>query len=250
MNRAAGQDLSTWRAESPRNGKIRFFLSNNTVRFIYKQLGISGCMLDINKVKGFLMAPTETFRASRGDSLSGAFRYYAVLLVIWTILAGIVWVTMSVWAFQDALVRIANMGFFGAMMSKALADFLGFVVSFNIFALYAFFLVSLVGVFFVGFFWHVFALLFGAKKELRQTLKATMYASTPFFLLGWIPYIAVIGWLWYLILLVLGISEMQEMTVGEAAMAVVVPIILALIGAILWGTVIATLMGGIVGIWT
>jgi len=124
------------------------------------------------------------------------------------------------------------------------------VVALNIFALYAFFLLSLVGVFFVGFFWHVFALLFGAKRELRQTIKTTMYASTPFFLLGWIPYIAVIGWLWYLVLLVLGLSEMQEMSTGEAALAVVVPIILVLIGALLWGAVIAMLMAGIVGIWT
>ena len=207
-------------------------------------------MLDVNKLKGFLMAPTETFRASKEDSLGSAFRYYTVLLVIWAILAGIVWVTMSVWAFQDALARIATMGFFGNLLSKAMADFLGFVVSFNVFALYAFFLISLVGVFFVGFFWHVFALLFGAKKELRQTLKTTMYASTPFFLLGWIPYIAVIGWLWYLVLMVLGLSEMQEMTVGEAALTIVVPIILVLIGALLFGSVIATLMGGIVGIWT
>ena len=234
----------------PRNGKIRFFLSNHTVSFIYKPLGISGCMLDVNKVKGFLMAPTETFRASKGDSLGAAFRFYTVLLIIWAILAGIVWVTMSVWAFQDALARIANMGFFGDMLAKALADSLGFVVALNIFALYAFFLLSLVGVFFVGFFWHVFALLFGAKRELRQTIKTTMYASTPFFLLGWIPYIAVIGWLWYLVLLVLGLSEMQEMSTGEAALAVVVPIILVLIGALLWGAVIAMLMAGIVGIWT
>jgi hypothetical protein len=207
-------------------------------------------MLDINKVKGFLMAPTATFRESKGDSLGGAFRYYTILLVIWAILAAIVWVTMGYLAFQDAIIRIGNMGFFGQHLAKAMADFGAFVASLHLFTVYAIFLVSLVGIFFVGFFWHVFALLFGAKKELRQTLKTTMYASTPFFLLGWIPYVAVIGWIWYLALMVLGLSEMQEMTVGEAAMAVVVPIILVLIGAVLWSAVIATLMTGILGMWT
>ncbi len=77
-----------------------------------------------------------------------------------------------------------------------------------------------------------------------------MYASTPFFLLGWIPYIAAIGVIWYLVLLILGLAEMQDMSVGEAAMAVVVPLLLLLIGAIIWGGVIYTLTMGILGIFT
>jgi NhaP-type Na+/H+ or K+/H+ antiporter len=77
-----------------------------------------------------------------------------------------------------------------------------------------------------------------------------MYASTPFFLIGWIPYIAVIGWLWYLLLMIIGLSEMQDMTVGEAAMAIVVPVILVLIGVVIWSGVIATLMAGILGVFT
>jgi len=135
-------------------------------------------------------------------------------------------------------------------MAAALADFGAFVVSFQLFTIYALFFVSLVGVFFTAFFWHVFALLFGAKREFKQTIKTTLYASTPFFLLGWIPFVAIIGWLWYLVLMVLGLAEMQEMTVGKAALAIVVPIILVLIGVLLWGAIIATLMTGIVGIFT
>ncbi|MDD1657653.1 MAG: YIP1 family protein [Methanomicrobiales archaeon] len=204
----------------------------------------------MNKVKGFLMAPAETFRASKGDSLGGAFRYYTLLLVIWAILSAIVWMTLGVWAFQDALSRIAGTGIVGGLLANSLYDFLGFVVSFQFFTVYALFLLSLVGVFFVGFLWHVFALLFGAKRELRQTLKTTMYASTPFFLLGWIPIVAILGWIWYIVLMILGLSEMQEMSIGESAMAVLVPIILVLLGAVIWGTVISTLMTGILGIFT
>lgn len=207
-------------------------------------------MLDINKVKGFIMAPTETFRASKGDSLGSAFRYYTILLVIWAVLAAIVWMVMGYLAFQDAIVRIGNIGIFGSQIAEALSHFGAFVATFQLFVVYAFFLLSLIGIFFSAFIWHVFALLFGAKKEFTQTIKTTMYASTPFFLLGWIPYIAVIGFIWYLVLLILGLSEMQEMTVGEAAMTIVVPIILVLIGVILWGGVIYTLMTGILGVFT
>ena len=206
-------------------------------------------MLDINKVKGFLVSPTQTFQASKEDSLSGAFRYYTVLLVIWAILAAIVWIAIGYLAFEDAIIRIGNMGFFGNQIAQALDNFGAFVVSFQLFTIYAFSFLSLVGIFFNAFFWHVFALLFGAKKEFTQTIKTTMYAATPFFLLGWIPFIAIIGWLWYLVLMVLGLSEMQEMKVSEATMAIVVPIILVLIGVVIWNGVIATLMTGILNIF-
>jgi len=211
---------------------------------------ISDCMLDVNKVKGFLMAPTATFRASKGDSLGNAFRYYTILLVIWAILAAIVWLVMGYLAFQDAIIRIGNMGIFGSQIAEALSNFGAFVSTFQLFTIYAFFLLSLVGIFFSAFIWHVFALLFGAKKEFKQTIKTTMYAATPFFLLGWIPYIEVIGIIWYLVLLIIGLSEMQEMTMSEAAMAIVVPILLVLIGAIIWGGVIYTLTTGILGVFT
>ena len=196
------------------------------------------------------MAPTATFRASKGDSLGNAFRYYTILLVIWAILAAIVWLVMGYLAFQDAIIRIGNMGIFGSQIAEALSNFGAFVSTFQLFTIYAFFLLSLVGIFFSAFIWHVFALLFGAKKEFKQTIKTTMYAATPFFLLGWIPYIAVIGIIWYLVLLIIGLSEMQEMTMGEAAMAIVVPILFVLIGAIIWGGVIYTLTTGILGVFT
>jgi hypothetical protein len=207
-------------------------------------------MIDINKVKGFIMAPTETFRASRGDSLGSAFRYYTILLVIWAVLAAIVWMVMGYLAFQDAIIRIGNMGVFGSHIAEALTSFGAFVATFQLFIVYVLFFLSLVGVFFIAFFWHIFALLFGAKREFTQTIKTTMYAATPFFLLGWIPIVAIIGWLWYLVLLILGLSEMQEMSVGEAAMAVVVPLVLVLIGVIIGSGVIATLMNGILGVFT
>jgi hypothetical protein len=50
--------------------------------------------------------------------------------------------------------------------------------------------------------------------------------------------------------MIIGLSEMQEMTMGEAAMAIVVPIILVLIGVVIWSGVIATLMTGILGVFT
>jgi hypothetical protein len=72
----------------------------------------------------------------------------------------------------------------------------------------------------------------------------TMYASTPFFLLGWIPFVAIIGWRWYLVLMIPGLAEMQQMTLDKAALAIVVPVILVPIGVVMRSGVIASLMNG------
>jgi len=204
-------------------------------------------MLDTKKVKGLLMAPTQTFRASKGDSLGHAFRYYTILLVIWAVLAAIVAVTVGVFAFQDMLIRLGSMGILGNLLAKSLADFGGFVATVNLFIVYMIFLVALVGVFIKGFLWHVFVLLFGGTKDIEQTIKTTMYAMTPVLLLGWIPVIAIIGVIWGLALLILGLTEMQEMEMGKAILVVVVPLVLLLILAILGSAVIAALMAGFMG---
>jgi hypothetical protein len=207
-------------------------------------------MLDVQKVKGFLMAPSETFRASKGDSLGSAFRYFTILLVIWAVLAAIVTMVMGYIAFQDALIRLASTGILGTLMARALANFSGFISTVSLFVVYAMFLMALVGVFISGFLWHIFVLLFGGKKDIEQTIKTLMYAATPTLLLGWIPVVAIIGYIWTLALMILGLPETQEMTIGEAVLVVVVPLILGLIFVILGSAVGAALISGITGMLT
>jgi hypothetical protein len=208
-------------------------------------------MLDTKKLKGFLMAPAETFKATKGDSLGSAFQYYTILLVIWAILAAIVLEIVGYIAFQDALIRIGNSGILGMILAKALANFGAYVATVSLFTVYALFLVSLVGIFIVGFLWHVFVLLFaGGNRDIVPTIKTTMYASTPFFLLGWIPVVAIIGWIWYLVLLILGIKETQDTTMGQAILIVVVPLVLLLILFALGSAVVAALIAGFTGILT
>jgi hypothetical protein len=207
-------------------------------------------MLDVQKVKGFLMAPSETFRASKGDSLGKAFQYFTILLVIWAVLAAIVTTVMGYIAFQDALIRLASTGILGTLMARALANFSGFISTVSLFVVYAMFLMALVGIFIAGFLWHVFVLLFGGKKDLEQTIKTLMYAATPTLLLGWIPVVAMIGYIWTLALMILGLPETQEMTIGEAVLVVVVPLIMMLIFLMLGSAVAAALISGITGMLT
>jgi hypothetical protein len=156
-------------------------------------------------------------------------------------------VTVGVFAFQDMLIRLGSMGILGNLLAKSLADFGGFVATVNLFIVYMIFLVALVGVFIKGFLWHVFVLLFGGTKDIEQTIKTTMYAMTPVLLLGWIPVVAIIGVIWGLALLILGLAQTQEMEVGKTVLVVVVPLVLLLILAILGSAVIAALMAGFMG---
>jgi hypothetical protein len=199
----------------------------------------------VEKAKGFLMNPAESFRRSRGDSVGSAYRYFVVLLVVYTILSTIVAVALGMYAFNDMIAQLAQTGMLGAAIAGAFSNLGLFVAAMILFVIYLFFFIALFGIFIKGLAFHVFVLMFGGKKGPEQTLKTTMYATTPFLLLGWIPYISIIGAIWYLVLLIIGIRETQEIDIGKALLVVIVPIVLILILALLGGIVIAALMQGI-----
>jgi hypothetical protein len=69
----------------------------------------------------------------------------------------------------------------------------------------------------------------GGTKGARQTIKTTMYASTPFLLFGWIPFVSIIAYIWSLVLLVIGLKENHEMELGNAILVVLIPIVLGII---------------------
>jgi hypothetical protein len=200
----------------------------------------------VDKVKGFLMAPTKAFQDSRVDTLSEAFRYYFVLLVIFSILYAIVSAAVGMAAFTAMLGQLAASGAMGETLAGVLQNFSGFVVAVSLFFVYLLFLLMLFGVFVEGFMYHVFVLLLGGEKGFIATLKTVMYASTPWLLLGWIPYVSAIGALWSLILLILGIKETQDMTLGSALLVILVPLVLVLILVLLGAAVIAALVSGFV----
>ena len=179
----------------------------------------------VEKVKGFLLKPAETFRATASESLNSAFQYYVILLIIYSILLAIV-ISVSLGVTYYTLPLTGVLGSNGASIMNAFTPFL---VSYALFLPYLMFLVMLFGIFLSGLCYHVFVILFGGQKGVAQTVKAVMYAWTPFFLIGWIPFISIIGVIWSWILIIIGIRENQEMTYGMAALVLIVPLILSLI---------------------
>lgn len=183
----------------------------------------------VEKVKGFLLKPSETFRATRSESLSCAYQYYVVLLIIYSVLLAIVVAASFGIVYFSTMTAIASSGALGSGGTQMMKAFMPFLISYVLFLPYLIFFMMLFGVFFSSLCYHVFVILFGGQKGLAQTVKTAMYAATPLFIIGWIPFVSIIGMVWSWILFIIGIRENQEMTTGRAVLVFIVPVILSLI---------------------
>ncbi|MDD1707356.1 MAG: YIP1 family protein [Methanoregulaceae archaeon] len=174
-------------------------------------------------IKGFLLSPVETFQKVRSADLGDALKYYLVIVVINAVLSAIVGLLMvsAIWAMFAPIFEQIGIPF-------TLAAGAGVVV----FAILMIFVQLLM--LFIGAAWlHIFVYLLGGRKGYLQTLKAISYGSTPSMLIGWIPFIGIIGAIWSFILGILGIRELQAMSTGRAAGAVILAMIIILIIIIL-----------------
>jgi len=201
-------------------------------------------MLDdlMNEIKGFLMSPSETFKKTSGKSLGAAYQYYVALLVIFTVLYGIVVVSMGLAAFTSMVDKMGAVPIVGGVAAGAAANFSGFVIALGVFFVYLVFLFYLLGVFVEGLIMHAFVLLMGGEKGARQTIKTTMYASTPFLLFGWIPFVSIIAYIWSFVLLIIGLKENHEMELGNAIIVVFIPVVLGIVLIGLGSAVIVAFM--------
>lgn len=183
----------------------------------------------VSNVKGFIMTPSEMFKKTRGNSLSAVYQYYVVLLVIFTVLFGIVAVSIGLAIFTSMVAQMAVIPIVGNVISSAVSNFSGFVIALGVFFVYLLFLFYLLGVFVEGLIIHAFVVLMGGEKGAEQTIKTTMYSSTPFLLLGWIPIVSMFAYIWSIVLLIIGIKETQEIDLGKAIVVVLIPIVLFII---------------------
>jgi len=183
------------------------------------------------RIKGFLFSPSKTFDNSKGDTLDDAFKYFIVILVIYTALTSVISVAYSMigWKAGPWAPIVVAMGPLLSVVSFILGLILG-----------------IIGVLIAGLWAHIWVYVAGGRKGVERTIKALMYISTPMYLMGWIPFvilisgwlpIAILGWfilaIWTLIVGIVGIRQLHELSTGRAVLAVILasmPIII--IGAI------------------
>lgn len=199
----------------------------------------------VKNVQGFLMSPAGAFKQAGTKTLGAAYQYYAMLLVIFTILYGIVTLAVGAFMFNGYVQQLSMVPLIGKLLSAQLAKFGAFVMVAQLFYVYMVFLLLLFGIFLVGFLLHAFVILMDGKKGVNDTLKTTMYAATPGLLLGWIPFICIIGWVWSFVLLILGFRDNNGLSFEKAIMVAVIPVVLWLVMLALGIGVISTFMGAL-----
>ena len=167
----------------------------------------------IEKVKGFLTNPVDTFRQSKEDGPEVAFPYFAVLLLFHATLS------TALAALMIETLPMAGM-MSGGVSGPVAVFFVSLVAGF-------------VGILVFGAWLHLWVYIFGGRRGIWQTIKAVMYGDTPFLLFGWIPFIGFVFMLWSLVLGIFGVRELQEISSLKAtlavALAVMIPLILLLI---------------------
>jgi len=186
------------------------------------------------RIKGILLSPVRTFREVRTESDFSVYKYYLTIVVINSILSSLVFIG---WLFAHP--------FFDVIKFEPTADVGGVLITLIILIIAGFFL-SLVWALWV----HVFVYALGGRKGVMQTIKAQLYGFTPFMLLGWImvPFGigAIIGGIWSFVITILGIREIQEISTGRAAAALIAAIVIATAAAlVVVGAVVLQIASGL-----
>lgn len=155
------------------------------------------------RVKGMILKPVENFRLAVNDTISFTLVYYFILLAVFGIL------------FSFSLSSFGLFMLYNTNTITVILTMLGQMI------------VSL----FLGTVWlHIWVYICGGRQEIKNTLKVVAYSMTPTLLLGWlVPVGMIVGFVWYLVLEVLGVRELQQLSTKRAILAVALPIIVGLI---------------------
>ena len=172
--------------------------------------------IGIERIKGFLWCPAETFEASKEETLSDAYVYFFLLLVIFSVLlAVIIGIVLANPVAQSILGMAPDLELLKIITALSAT---GIIIG------------GTVGVLIAGIWIHIWAYAFGGRNGLAQTIKVLLYAATPLLVLGWIPVIGTgIGAIWSLLLLLTGLMHLQGMYSGRAILALVATLLVPVI---------------------
>jgi hypothetical protein len=161
----------------------------------------------LEKAKGFLRAPANTFNDVEPEALVSALQYFAIWAVIYAILQTIIFYTLGRGVFQTLwdLLGLSNAALF--LFHPATVGLASVLGAFG-------------GLFLSGSWAHLFVRAFGGRKGWGNTIKAFAYGNTPIFLFGWIPFVGALFSIWALVLDIIGIRQLHEISTGRAIGAV------------------------------
>ena len=168
----------------------------------------------VEKTKGFLLNPTESFKQVKEEDMGAALKYFVIWWLIYSALFAII--MGAIGGMVASLIPMQNIPLLGAGtgLIAAVSTFMMFLIG------------GIIGIFIGAGIIHIGVLIVGGKKGYGQTLKALVYGGTPSYVLGWIPVVGMIAGIWALIVEILGIKELHEVSTGRAIIAVIIPIVI------------------------
>ena len=172
----------------------------------------------IATIKGVILNPVETFRASRDDTADAVFAYLGVLLLFNAIMsAAIVALSFTV---------IPGLLMYSWIMTgyPLLAPVMGLGVPVAVFFSILFYWIILIIL--AGAWIHLWVYILGGRNGIMPTMKAFMYGMTPWLLFGWIPVIGIFFAVWSFLLDILGIRELAGLSTGRAARSMIVSLLI------------------------
>jgi hypothetical protein len=180
------------------------------------------------KIKGFMVSPTETFNTVKEEGWGGSIGYFAKLLIILAILIAVIIVAIfaAIWGMIEAFIpaEVPGLGGFLGMAAGIIA----------VFMLISIIIGGIIGIL-VGSLWmHIWVYAVGGRKGVGQTIKSMAYGSTPSLVLGWIPFLGIIGVIWSIVVSIIGIRQLHEISTGRAVLAyiigaIIIPIIIVIV---------------------
>jgi len=173
----------------------------------------------IEKVKGFILEPIETFQKVKDEETGEALRFFIIWLLIVSALSAIFFSIIGI-TILSTMPQTEEL----AMLDSFIGVGGGIIIAIFMFVFMVIF--GVITIFIGAGIIHLGVLIVGGKNGYHQTLKSLIYGGTPSYLFGWIPFIGTIGSIWSLILAIFGIKELQEISTGKAIIAVLLPFII------------------------
>jgi hypothetical protein len=188
------------------------------------------------KIVGFLFHPAESFRKVKDEEINPTLRYFGVIAFFYSLLVTIV-TTLQLIPMHPLVTA------FGVSPQGGVIDaFLFVLIVIILFAM------TFITAFFFAGWLHLFAWLMGGRKGLWQTERSVFYGLTPFLIIGWIPVIGgIIGGIWSVVLGIIGLKELQGISIGKSVVAVILAIVILFIimVAVLGAVLVAAVSQGI-----
>jgi hypothetical protein len=170
-----------------------------------------------NKIVGFIRSPAETFNTVKDEDSwgSNSIKHFSKLLVIFAILQTLVFTAIP--KYYTMVLSLVTMLFpqYPHIHWSLLLGFIYLLIG------------GIIAIFGGSLLIHMWAYFLGRKKRVRETVKSVAYGSTPFLLLGWVPFLGIALAVWSIVVSIIGIKELHEISMRKSVAAFILAAVVA-----------------------